>query len=145
MDNIKSDKGYKRVPTIDYTSPTSYIWYSRTGNHRGVHFSPTVVAIHKYTGTRIANDIVSKMVKRFQVYTLTGGWRDYGPGVLSGIYPRLYGYYFRIVVKFTNGMIIDGSYRTKQEDKYDNLAGDFTFTEPHFPAPNELEDVPELN
>ena len=144
VDNIKSDKGYKQVPTIDYLSPTSYIWYSRTGNHRGVHFSPNVVAIHKYLGTNISGDIVRQIVKRFQVYTVTGGWRDYGPGVLSGIYKRLYGYYFRIVVKFTNGMIIDGSHRSPAPDQYDNLHGDFTFTEPHYPAPNELNGVPEF-
>ena len=144
VDNIKSDKGSKSVPTIDYLSPGSYTWYSRTGNHRGVHFSPNVVAIHKHLGTGISGDIVRKIVKRFQVYTVTGGWRDYGPGVLSGIYPRLYGYYFRIVVKFTNGMIIDGSHRSPAPDQYDNLHGDFTFAEPHFPAPNELNGVPEF-
>jgi len=142
--NIKSEKGSKRVETTDYLSPGAYNWYSRTGNSRSKHyFYPNVVAIHKRLGTGISGEIVNKIVKRLQVYTVTGGWVDFGPKTLSGVVWNLYGSYFRIVVKFTNGMIIDGSYGAPNPDHHINLSGDFTFSEPHFPAANELDGVPE--
>ena len=144
MDNIKSDKGSKQVRAIDYTSPGSYNWYSRTGNSRHRHcFYPHVVAVHKHLGTGISGEIVSMIVKKFLVYTLDYAWKDFGPGTLGGTVWDQYGSYFRIVVKFTNGMIIDGSYGTPDRDHHINLHGDFTFGEPHFPAPNELNGVPE--
>jgi hypothetical protein len=40
-------------------------------------------------------------------------------------------------------MIIDGSYGAPNPDHHINLSGDFTFSEPHFPAANELDGVPE--
>ena len=144
MGNIKSDKGSKRVETTDYLSPGAYNWYSRTGNSRSKHyFNPNVVAIHKRLGTGISEEIVNKIVKKLLVYTVTGGWVDFGPSRLWGIINGLYGSYFRIVVKFTNGMIIDGSYGSPAPDHHINLSGDFTFGEPHYPAPNELNGVPE--
>ena len=132
------------MQAIDYLSPGAYTWYSRTPNSRSGHrFMPSVVAIHKQLGTGITGEIVGKIVKKFLVYTVTGGWVDFGPKTLGGTVWNLYGSYFRIVVKFTNGMFIDGSYGAKGEDHHINLAGDFTFAEPHFPAVNELDGVPE--
>ena len=101
------------------------------------------MAIHKHLGTGISNEIVNGIVKKFLVYTLTGGWVDFGPSRLRGQIQRLYGSYFRIVVKFTNGMIIDGSYGSPAPDHHINLHGDFTFSDAHYPAPNELNGVPE--